>query len=163
LGRPLREKVLAAVGLYGVLSYSVGQRVREIGIRMALGAGRGEVLRRTVGQGVLLLGLGASRGLGVAFALSRLLSSMLFGISPTDPGLFLAAFAALAAVAVLACYLPARRAASVDCGAEVRVRTHPGVSVGLDYTSSIMLTLRSIIHRRIFLIHKASAMWLGSC
>jgi ABC-type antimicrobial peptide transport system permease subunit len=85
--------------------------MREIGIRMALGARRGDVLRSTVGQGVLLLGLGATIGLGVAFVLSRLLASMLFGVSPTDPWLFLAAFAA---VTIPACYLPARRAARVD-------------------------------------------------
>jgi putative ABC transport system permease protein len=110
----LSALALAAIGLYGVLSYSVGSRVREIGIRMALGARSGDVLRQTVGQGVLLLGLGAAVGLGVAFVLSRLLASMLFGVSPTDPWLFLAAFAVLAAVAILACYLPARRAARVD-------------------------------------------------
>jgi putative ABC transport system permease protein len=110
----LAALALAAIGLYGVLSYSVGLRVREIGIRMALGAGRGEVLRRTVGQGLLLIGIGTALGLGVAFVLSRLLSSLLFGISPTDPGLFLAAFAVLLAVAVVACYVPARRASRVD-------------------------------------------------
>jgi putative ABC transport system permease protein len=105
---------LAAIGLYGLLSYSVGSRVREIGIRMALGARGGDVLRSIVGQGVLLLGLGAALGLGVAFVLSRLLASMLFGVSPTDPWLFLGAFAVLTVVAILACYLPARRAARVD-------------------------------------------------
>lgn len=110
----LSALALAAIGLYGVLSYSVGSRVREIGIRMALGAGRGDVLRQTVGQGVVLLGLGTAVGLGVAFVLSRLLASMLFGVSPTDPWLFLGAFAVLAGVTIFACYLPARRAARVD-------------------------------------------------
>jgi putative ABC transport system permease protein len=110
----LAALALAAIGLYGVLSYSVGLKVREIGIRMALGAGRGDVLRSTVGQGARLLLLGALIGLAVAFLLSRLLASMLFGVSPTDPALFLAAFGVLAFVAVLACYLPARRAARVD-------------------------------------------------
>jgi putative ABC transport system permease protein len=110
----LSALALAAVGLYGLLSYSVGSRVREIGIRMALGARSGDVLRETVGQGVLLLGLGTAIGLGVAFVLTRLLASLLFGVSPTDPWLFLAAFAVLAAVATLATYLPARRAARVD-------------------------------------------------
>jgi putative ABC transport system permease protein len=110
----LSALALAALGLYGVLSYSVGSRVREIGIRMALGAGRVDVLRSTVGQGLSLLGLGIAVGLGIAFLLTRLLGSMLFGVSPTDPWLFLAAFAVLAAVAILACYLPARRAARVD-------------------------------------------------
>jgi putative ABC transport system permease protein len=110
----LAALALAAIGLYGVLSYSVGLRVREIGIRMALGAGRGEVLRRTVGQGVLLIGIGTALGLGVAFVLSRLLASLLFGTSPTDPELFLVALLVLVAVGVLACYLPARRAARVD-------------------------------------------------
>jgi putative ABC transport system permease protein len=97
-----------------VLSYSVGLKVREIGIRMALGAGRGDVLRSTVGQGARLLLIGAAIGLAVAFLLSRLLASMLFGVSPTEPALFLAAFGVLVFVAVLACYLPARRAARVD-------------------------------------------------
>lgn len=81
---------------------------------MALGARRGDALRSTVEEGVLLLGLGAAIGLGVAFVLSRLLASMLFGVSPSDPWLFPAAFAVLAAVAMLACYLPARRAPGVD-------------------------------------------------
>ncbi len=110
----LSALALAAIGLYGVLSYSVGSRIREIGIRMALGAKRGDVLRQTVSEGVLLLGLGTAIGLGVAFVLSRLLASILFGVSPTDPWLFLTAFALLAMVTVLACYLPARRAARVD-------------------------------------------------
>jgi putative ABC transport system permease protein len=110
----LAALALAAIGLYGVLSYSVGLRVREIGIRMALGARRSDVLRRIVGQGVLLIGIGTALGLGVAFLLSRLLASLLFGTSPTDPELFLVALLALVAVAVLACYLPARRAARVD-------------------------------------------------
>jgi putative ABC transport system permease protein len=110
----LSALALAAIGLYGILSYNVGSRVREIGIRMALGANRADVLRQTVGQGVLLLGLGTAIGLGVALAISRVLSSVLFGVSPTDPWLFLAAFAVLAAVTLLACYLPARRAARVD-------------------------------------------------
>jgi putative ABC transport system permease protein len=105
---------LAAIGLYGVLSYSVSARVREIGIRIALGAGRKDVLGQMLGQGALLLGLGAAAGLGIAFVLSRLLASMLFGVSPTDPRVFLASFAVLAAVAFLASYLPARRAARVD-------------------------------------------------
>jgi putative ABC transport system permease protein len=110
----LSALALSAIGLYGVLSYSVGSRIREIGIRMALGANKADVLRQTVGEGVLLLGLGTAIGLGVAFVLSRLLASLLFRVSPTDPFSFLGAFAVLAAVAILACYLPARRAARVD-------------------------------------------------
>jgi predicted permease len=106
--------ILAAVGIYGVMSYSVAQRTREIGIRMALGAQRGDVLKLTIANGLKLVGTGLLIGLAGAFALTRVMSGLLFGISPTDPTTFLAISFVLLAVAVLASYLPALRATRVD-------------------------------------------------
>ena len=106
--------VLAAVGIYGVLSYNVEQRTRELGIRMALGAGGGEVRGLVLRQATLLIALGIGIGLAGAFALSRVLESQLFGVSARDPLTFAGVAALLAAVAFTASYLPARRATSVD-------------------------------------------------
>ena len=106
--------LLAAVGLYGVLTYAVSQRTQEIGIRMALGAQRGDVLGMVLRQGMALVALGLIAGLTGAMTFGRLLRSLLFNVSPTDPLTFAAMTALLLAVALLACYIPARRATRVD-------------------------------------------------
>jgi putative ABC transport system permease protein len=106
--------VLAAVGLYGVISYSVTQRTREIGVRMALGAAPREVLALVVRDGMALAIAGTAIGLVAAFALTRVMSSMLFGVSATDPATFGVTAAILLAVALAASIVPAIRAARVD-------------------------------------------------
>jgi putative ABC transport system permease protein len=105
---------LAALGIYGVIAYSVAQRSREIGIRMALGAPAGQVERMVVGAGLKLAGLGIVLGSLGAFALTRSLQTVLYQVSALDPVTFLAVAGLLAGVAVLACWAPARRAARVD-------------------------------------------------
>jgi putative ABC transport system permease protein len=105
---------LAGVGMFGVISYSVSQRTHEVGVRMALGATRGKVLAMIVWQGLRLALAGTAIGLAGAFALDRVLGSMLFGVQPTDPATLAAASLALILVALAACYLPARRATQVN-------------------------------------------------
>ena len=106
--------VLAAVGIYGVIAYSVAQRTHEIGIRLALGAQSRNVVTMVVRQGMALALTGVILGLLASFGLTRLLKSFLFGVSATDPLTFVAIALLLTLVAMLACYFPARRAAKVD-------------------------------------------------
>jgi putative ABC transport system permease protein len=106
--------ILAAIGVHGLLSYNVAQRRQEIGIRIALGAGRGAVLGLIVREGVGIIFAGLIGGLAGALVLTRLLQALLFGVSPTDPLTFVVVAAVLAAVALMATLLPARRAARVD-------------------------------------------------
>jgi putative ABC transport system permease protein len=105
--------MLAVVGIYGVMSYLVTQRTREIGIRLALGAGGRDILRLVVGNGARLIGAGIVLGLAASFALQRLVASLLFGVTAADLASG-AAVALLAVVALLACYIPALRATHVD-------------------------------------------------
>ncbi|HEY6253508.1 MAG TPA: FtsX-like permease family protein, partial [Candidatus Angelobacter sp.] len=106
--------VLASIGIYGVLSYLVGQRTQEIGVRMALGAQRSDVLRIILGDGARMTLTGVAIGVVAALGLTRLMSSVLFGVNPTDPITFIGVAAVLCAVALLACYVPARRAMNVN-------------------------------------------------
>ncbi len=105
---------LAAIGLYAVLSYSVSQSTRELGLRMALGAGAGDLLRLVISRGVRLTTVGVVIGAIAALTLTRLMGNLLYKVSPRDPIAFGAALIILIAVALLACFLPARRATRVD-------------------------------------------------
>jgi len=106
--------LLAAVGLYGVIAYSVSQRTREIGIRIALGAQRGNVLCLVVNEGLRMAGIGVAIGLFCAFFVTRILQSQLYGVMVSDLFTYATTAAILTAVAFLACYIPARRAAKID-------------------------------------------------
>jgi ABC-type lipoprotein release transport system permease subunit len=110
----LSALALACLGLYGILSYAVARRTREIGVRMALGAQRHNVLSAIIRQGMALTLLGCVLGVILALALTRVVSSLLYGVTPTDPLTFLVTVLLLGAAALLSCYLPARRAARID-------------------------------------------------
>jgi putative ABC transport system permease protein len=105
---------MAALGIYGVISYVVGMRTNEIGVRMALGAQPGQVFRSVVGQGLLLAGMAVPLGIGGAVLLSKSVSAILYRVSPTDVSTFTAISILVVVVAGAACYLPARRAMRVD-------------------------------------------------
>jgi putative ABC transport system permease protein len=105
---------LAAIGLFGVMAYLVSQRTREIGVRLALGATRDEVFRLILGRGLTLAVIGAIAGVGAALWLTRVMETLLFSVSRTDPATFITVPLVLIAVALLACYVPARRAMRVD-------------------------------------------------
>jgi ABC-type antimicrobial peptide transport system permease subunit len=106
--------ILGAVGLYGVLSYVVAERTREIGVRMALGATSTQVRRMVVAQGSRVVVVGIAIGVAAALAATRALGSLLFGVAPVDPATFVAMSAVMIVIGLLASYLPARRASSID-------------------------------------------------
>jgi ABC-type antimicrobial peptide transport system permease subunit len=106
--------ILASIGIYGVISYSVTQRTREIGLRLALGAQRSDVLRLIIAQGLRLTVIGLAAGVMAALAIGKLISSLLYGINAHDPLTFLTTVFVLSAIALLACWLPARRASRLD-------------------------------------------------
>ena len=105
---------LAAIGMYGLISYSVAQRTREIGVRVVLGAQPTDVFRMVLGQGAKLAGAGVGIGLVAAFGVTRLMASFLYGVRASDPGTFLGVAIFLVMIATAACYIPARKATRVD-------------------------------------------------
>ncbi|MBV8810633.1 MAG: FtsX-like permease family protein [Acidobacteriaceae bacterium] len=111
---------LAAIGIYGVVAFSVTRRTQEIGIRVALGAERTDVLRIILGEGARLAFLGVAIGIAASFAITRLMASLLFGIKATDPITFAGVAVLLSAVALLASYIPARRAMRLDPNTALR-------------------------------------------
>jgi putative ABC transport system permease protein len=106
--------VLAAVGIYGVMSYAVSRRTHELGVRLALGASRNEILRLVVREGMALAAIGTVVGLMAALGLTRLMASLLYGVRPADPATLAAVSLLLVGIALLACYIPAWRATKVD-------------------------------------------------
>ena len=106
--------LLAAIGIYGVMSYAVGQRAKEMGLRQAMGAGGGTILTMIMRQGLALAGVGVATGLLAAVWVTRLIESLLYDVAPTDPITFVGVAGVLVVVAAAACYLPARRAAALD-------------------------------------------------
>jgi ABC-type antimicrobial peptide transport system permease subunit len=105
--------VLAAIGIYGVMAYAVAERTREIGIRMALGAGSGDVVKMVLGHALVIIGIGVTLGLAGSFALTRVIKSALYGVTATDPTTYVGISALLLLVAIIACLVPTRRAVAV--------------------------------------------------
>jgi putative ABC transport system permease protein len=105
---------LSAIGIYGVISYLIGQRIHEIGVRVALGASSRDVLHMVLGQGIRTSLIGVGLGIAAAIGLTRLLTKVIYGVGATDPLTFIGVAALLIGVALLACYIPARRAMRVD-------------------------------------------------
>jgi ABC-type antimicrobial peptide transport system permease subunit len=116
----LSALTLACLGLYGILSYGVARRTREIGLRMALGAQRYSVLSMVIRRGMVLVLVGCGLGVILAIALTRVVASLLYGVTPTDPLTFILTILLLGAVAFVSCWLPARRAARIDPMAALR-------------------------------------------
>jgi putative ABC transport system permease protein len=112
--------VLAAVGIYGVVSYAVSRRTHEIGVRVALGASPGSVVRLVIAQGMRVVGVGVAIGLVAALVASRLMTQLVYGVRVTDPMTYAGVAAVLAAVALVASYIPARRATRIDPLAALR-------------------------------------------